>query len=457
MESALPQAWPRPPYVPLVVGVTGHRNILASARPEIWVRVRDVLLELLADRGRRRLIVMSGLAEGADRLVASVAFDLKEQARYRDVIDVVACLPLTPDEYERDFETEASKASFREMLGRCVHSIVVSDETGVTDRPECYRLQGRLLTRYAQVLVALWDGDEGRGRGGTAEVVQMMLGRPPADMYAPLADPIGAGRVTQIVTPRDDRPRPERAFERVDSWIAEGPESDAVRATRQEAARECFETIDASVLRLNERIAVEHAAGDVRARVSKTYLLGEGDEATWTPLDHLVRAYAYADGLAIPDKARWERAHFRLMTLVAAFLSMFVVYSDFLGYPVFLMAHALLAATALGYWGTVKDQKRSHLDMRALAEGLRVQIVWSLAGVRAWTGSAPRSAPTSSSPAGHARPRRRRTRCCRTPASSLSSGSDRRRTSTRTGSSARPPRSGRPSRSCGPSAGRRSS
>ncbi len=62
--------------IPLVVAVTGHRDLVAAEVPQIRQRVQDLLKSLAAQYPDRRLRVMSPLAEGADQLVAEVALDL---------------------------------------------------------------------------------------------------------------------------------------------------------------------------------------------------------------------------------------------------------------------------------------------------------------------------------------------------------------------------------------------
>ena len=48
-------------------------------------------------------VILSGLAEGAERLVARIAMEEMDAA-------LVAVLPMPPDDYEGDFESDASKA-----------------------------------------------------------------------------------------------------------------------------------------------------------------------------------------------------------------------------------------------------------------------------------------------------------------------------------------------------------
>ena len=62
--------------VPLVVAVTGHRDLVPAEIPQIRERVQDFLRELQHRYAYRSVGVMSALAEGADRLVAEEALAL---------------------------------------------------------------------------------------------------------------------------------------------------------------------------------------------------------------------------------------------------------------------------------------------------------------------------------------------------------------------------------------------
>src|SRR5512141_2749710 len=63
--------------VPLVVAVTGHRDLLPSEIPAIRGRVRRFLCDLRDAYPGRIVAVMSPLAEGADRIVAEEAITLR--------------------------------------------------------------------------------------------------------------------------------------------------------------------------------------------------------------------------------------------------------------------------------------------------------------------------------------------------------------------------------------------
>ena len=99
----------------------------------------------------------------------------------RDVrLDVV--LPLTLEDYLEDFATEESRKEFEELLGRCRKPVLlrmrrIQDDRRDPDdqaelRRDAYDQVGRYVVDHCDVLIAVWDGQPSRGRGGTAEIVQ---------------------------------------------------------------------------------------------------------------------------------------------------------------------------------------------------------------------------------------------------------------------------------------------
>jgi len=61
--------------LPLVVAVTGHRDLVAAEKTVLRQKAREFFLELADQFPSRKLRLLSPLAEGADQLVAEVAVD----------------------------------------------------------------------------------------------------------------------------------------------------------------------------------------------------------------------------------------------------------------------------------------------------------------------------------------------------------------------------------------------
>src|ERR1700733_3039126 len=151
------------PFI-LRVGVTGHRTLENPA--SVTAAVREALgqVKTMAPSlpgGGLVLVVVSALAEGADRLVA-------EEVLAEPGARLEAALPLPVADYLRDFDDEDSRRQFSELLGRASRTWIAP---AAPSRDEAYERAGCYVVDRCDVLVALWDGEAARGRGGTAALV----------------------------------------------------------------------------------------------------------------------------------------------------------------------------------------------------------------------------------------------------------------------------------------------
>jgi hypothetical protein len=155
----------------LWVGVSGHRDLAAPDAVAVEV---DEVLDRLAAGTDRTFVVVSALAEGADRLVA-------QRVLARPGGRLVALLPFEPVDYIADFADVASVQEFTDLLNAAdEYEVITGAPSDDWTREAAYERAGHAMLDRADVLIALWDGQPGRGRGGTAEMVfeANLIGRP---------------------------------------------------------------------------------------------------------------------------------------------------------------------------------------------------------------------------------------------------------------------------------------
>ncbi len=157
----------------LRVGVTGHRSF---ADVDAVTNAIDAVLERLAPDDTTTITVVSSLAEGADRLVVD-----RVLRRPHGALEVI--LPLAGDDYADDFTSDASRRQFSELLATAssVEVAAAGDRDRDPDfgwsRQEAYERAGRAVVDRCDALIAVWDGEQARGRGGTAEIVHYAIDR----------------------------------------------------------------------------------------------------------------------------------------------------------------------------------------------------------------------------------------------------------------------------------------
>jgi hypothetical protein len=175
-----------------VIGVTGHRLDKLNVDDEkLQAKVIEALEALKANYPDHHFIILSPLAEGADRLVASLAMRVLKAS-------LQVPLPLPYDLYATDFATQASIDDFQDLVGRAqmyfevpmkfgnIRALAPSQDQGVNEaRNRQYALAGAYVVQRSDCLLAIYDGLAENGTGGTSQIVRWYNegGIPPEYLY----------------------------------------------------------------------------------------------------------------------------------------------------------------------------------------------------------------------------------------------------------------------------------
>jgi hypothetical protein len=425
---------PLPNRLPLVIGVTGHRDLrdadVLRLEQEVAAVIAGLRRDYLEGDQDTPIIVLSALAEGADRLVARVA--LKAGAR------LIAPLPMPLEEYRRDFEPglkPGNMAEFDELFAQAIAAPVMplrgtSLEAVRTDRAkraEQYRAVGIFITQHCHVLLALWDGDAANpAAGGSAEVVGFkrdgiplfVSGSPRASL-----DASEIGPVIEVITPRMKETstvkqvtvRPwgravitryrgnvaHRMWHRVEAFVGHvlRREVEDQRAKLPLAERRTLETWEnfEALIGLNckfNRDAKAQAAapeGQTRLTQSLDYLFTDAAGADANAKAHALRLaplwcglYAVADTLALERQKdfKWDWVCLLGLGFAAFFCFAMFTHAGDISSRYLIAYLAIFVAGIFVYVRAARrqDQER-YLDYRALAEALRVAVYWKLLGI----------------------------------------------------------------------------
>ena len=190
---------------PFIVGVSGHRDLDDSDLPRLRAAVGAFFHALRAELPDTELRLLTGVAEGADLLVAETARSLG--------VRVEAVLPMPLARYAADFDGD-SLARLRALLN---HVDVDCIELVDPAEPEAgYGNLMHALLRRSSLLLALWDGESSLLPVGTADTVLRYLdvrsGGPVEDLPLAFIDAEDAPEapdrlVYWIPTPRRGAPR----------------------------------------------------------------------------------------------------------------------------------------------------------------------------------------------------------------------------------------------------------
>lgn len=168
---------------PIVVGVTGHRNLVKSDYSAIFDEIKRNFENIARILERQRatiaqpsMILLTGLAQGGDMLAAKVARELN--------VPYVAVLPCQLSEFKKSFDDEEALRELDEYIANAKEVVIVDDvEKNFENQPNQtkenyrYRQVGVYLAKRSTLLLALWDGVPTKRQYGcgTADVVKLTL------------------------------------------------------------------------------------------------------------------------------------------------------------------------------------------------------------------------------------------------------------------------------------------
>ncbi len=365
---------------PLVIGLSGHRNLHSGCEAHLVEQVRIFLDHLRQRMPQTEIRIMTGMAQGADLLVADLAL--------RAGLQVDAVLPMPLDQYLSDFDA-GSASGLKSLLGnsnvRCVELTLPAPHAGAAqgaiDRDAHYSNLTDVLIDKCSLLLALWDGQSSSLPGGTADTVLRYLSARTQN---------GQHEQQIVMVPAGVEPIWGQHFV---YWIPTSRTSDA--SPTQDAAS-YLTCIGENMLAVHPTMPAEldHQLGQLNAynaefeKLNDQGYIGSMDSLMATlPAStdlsadaelRLVDAeYARADALAIYNQERSNRV-FRASSFMAFVMaSVFLVYAKLLpGSSVLLSAYLAILILGLSAFYVIRGRHwfAKHLIYRVVAETMRTKF-----------------------------------------------------------------------------------
>ena len=345
--------------VSLVVAITGHRDLFPEDEKQLEAAMRQILQKEKKKYPSTSLLLLSGLAEGADRIAVRAAVGLK--------IPYVAVLPMAPELYRDDFNSAQSITEFEEMLQNAArviempiaHGSARLDLSHGATRNRQYECLGKFLVTASQIMIAVWDQDRTGKPGGTSEVVALKLaeGRQRGRRGFAGPDISGTGPVHILLARRQS----------TGSDIPTGPKHeirypDGTSADDFEASYKLIDQYNADV-RAAANLTREVAA-------SRQNICGGQETSGLTPaMEWAANVYAWADTLAIHYAARnlrlWKSVYI-LLAIAGVALTFLHAAESRTGWRPHIMYYLPLAvAFCLGYREIRNQHRQRHEEYRA--------------------------------------------------------------------------------------------
>lgn len=136
------------------VGITGHQILPKQALAHIRRGIADVIAQAAPP-----VVAVSSLAAGADQEFAECAMEAGATLHA-----IVPCRG-----YEKTFSDDYTRARFERLLER---ASTVERLDYAKPSEEAFLAAGMRTVSIIDLLVAVWDGEAARGKGGTADIVE---------------------------------------------------------------------------------------------------------------------------------------------------------------------------------------------------------------------------------------------------------------------------------------------
>lgn len=138
----------------MVIGITGHQR-LEDDSAWLWVedRLRSILREI-----PHPFTGVSSLAIGADQLFAELVLDLGGHLH--------AVLPFSA--YADTFTTSVHRSRYQALLARATNVEILPTRQSPQ---ESFLAAGHRVVDLCELLIAVWNGKEAAGLGGTGDIV----------------------------------------------------------------------------------------------------------------------------------------------------------------------------------------------------------------------------------------------------------------------------------------------
>ena len=372
----------------LLVGITGHRDMTDESAELASQRVKKFFKTLKEQYPSTPVYLISGMADGADRVAA--------QAALEEEVSVQAVLPMPVEMYRADFTEKSSEELDQILAHRLVETIElelpvdVDKEVAQKQGPERNKLYAHLgdyLSRHCSILIALWDGVSLGKKGGTSEVILQYLdcnGHDELSFEKSLpVEPKTTEYVYWCPVKRQNNAEIPVEIAGNDCVYLTGELTGSILQYHAEMPKQLHDQLN-YLDQYNsqyDQIVAEDKFFTWGGLIENCP--GAEDSPDLPLLQSIDAEYQKADGLAIFNQKFSDR-QFKLFAYMAALMGLFFLfYAKILASKVFLIGY--LGLFLAGFWMFKKTEHKNwfskHLMQRVIAETLRTRFYMILAGV----------------------------------------------------------------------------
>lgn len=370
--------------IPITIGITGHRDVTIGDISSAAVDFSNWLVEFARGHQHTPLRLLTGMAEGADRMAARVFIEVRDKEflsgnRVSSDWELIALLPFDAEAYKNDFPN--STEEFDELLKQAtsVVTLMSPDLEAIHSNPDlrtyCYEALGRHFVQHSNILVAFWDGVNTHLRGGTSHVVQMKLDSgniAAASFSAAMHD---CGPVWHIPVRRSADAIGSSTQRELPAWL-----TPSVGHNSLETAQSHWQQID-KFNAVSEDIVTPESL-----KKQSAYLSPDVDSylRLWRQLGLLDQKVLNVQSTADIVAQKFDRARMRLTRLLYILGGLLAAALwtglDDIFQPFMAAAYVVIVVSIYVVFRLLRrpELRDDGLSYRFLAEALRVQLYWSL-------------------------------------------------------------------------------
>lgn len=351
--------------IPITVGVVGHLDVITTEEQKL--QIENLFKDLAARYPNSPVYLFSSIAEGADRYVAGIFLNLKEKNEdLKERFELIVPLPFETEEYKNDF-SEASDREFDELLKKAKRSFCIGyDDSKVIDRPQQYLKTGKLVADSSLILIALWDGEAGK-KGGTADIVKHKITGDDDTVAESTFEYDG----TVFVLPSKRAKSPYQVSPGISNKEALSLNHILKDPVLKDALAK-IEEINSDSLTIKSH----------EFERSQSYLFNPAEKLS-NPQKSILNWYSIMDLLSLQFRKRDI-----FITICQFILGLFLIltleiYSNILleRWVLGIAMVFIVLATIVYFYSRSTNNHKKYLYNRTLAEALRIQFYWNIAGI----------------------------------------------------------------------------
>lgn len=386
--------------IPIVVSATGHRfiNNNKDELERVYKSLNAVFDELQQTYPNSPIILMSPLAEGADRIISEVAYSRGHS--------IYIILPMEVEQYKRTFKDSSARVEFDNLIDKYMQrssnkiiditeKFYLKTNNSSTSNDIAYLKAAEYMANNSQILIALWDGTEQEASVGTYKTVTLMRRNYYKDdnSLVDVDDVVEGGTIYHIPVEREINSitrstinknfyksiTSEKVFIRE---VLESTSSPSIEENRVLEVCRQIETFNKDIKK-NRKQITSRLNDNFKKNL---FLLDEDDLINFTdPLSVIAYRYEIADQLAICYHKRRDKVlkYFWIIALAGVFFFNAYCNIDFFQTRIVLMLYPGVILSNYILFRIIDNSKshQKYIDYRVLAEGLRIQLFWAMAQI----------------------------------------------------------------------------